>query len=219
MILSPLISPLSSFPKLNFLLLKIYISKVSLRLNMSLEEEKLITKIQIEFAIGQDTSVSQSPSNWDVGLLYLTTNNLWFVNRSKQRNQVSFQQILSVSEVNSRAGIPATKFSKVLGANYLLTLKYHLGDETAGSVLNVFMAAPADVLSALRSHLVVRTDKAEAKTVGILKLPKSELMKRLSVLLSLDIKAEEQLKFFLGLEQSEFVNLLIERSHLMQPVL
>jgi hypothetical protein len=184
---------------------------------MSLDDEKLITKIQLEFAIGPDPSVTQNAANWDVGLLYLTTNNLWFVNRKKERSQVTFDQILSVSEVFIREGMPSTKFSKVLGATYLLTLKYHIGDTVKGMKVNAYLSAPSDVLSALRSHLVVRTDKGSERTVGTLKLSKNELIKRLSVFLSLDIKAEEQLKFFLGLEQSEFVNLLIERSHLTQP--
>lgn len=181
---------------------------------MSLDDEKLITKIQIEFAIGQDQSVTQNSGNWDVGLLYLTTSNLWFVNRKKERSQVTFEQVVSVSGVEPREGMPKTKFSKVLGATYLMTIKYTMGDGARSSLLNVFVSAPSDVLSALRSHLVVRTDKPTERTVGALKLSKSELMKRLSVFLSLNIKAEEQLKFFLGLEQSEFVNLLIERSNL-----
>ena len=185
---------------------------------MSMEDEKLITKIQIEFVTGTDHTVMHQPSNWDVGLLYLTTKNLWFVNRKKERTQITFDRILSISEVEPREGIPRTKFSKVLGANYLVTIKYQLGDMSRGSMQSLFMSAPADVLAALRSHLVVRTDGPTERTVGALKLSKSELMKRLSVFLSLDIKGEEQLKFFLGLEQSEFFNLLIERSNLSQPI-
>ena len=183
---------------------------------MSLDDEKLITKIQLEFAIGHDASIMQTASNWDVGLLYLTTNNLWFVNRKKERSQISFEQILSIGEVIVREGMPTTKFSKVLGANYLLTIKYQMGDADKSSRFNVYLSAPSDVLGALKSHLVVRTDSRSERAVGQLKLGKSELMKRLSVFLSMDIKGEEQLKFFLGLEQSEFVNLLIERSHLTQ---
>ena len=184
---------------------------------MVLEDEKLITKIQIEFTIGPDSTIVQDPSNWDVGLLYLTNMNLWFVNRKKERSQVTFEQILSVSEVESREGIPKTKFSKVLSANFIMNIKYQIGDMVKGQVLNVYMAAAADMLSALRSHLMVRTDHVAERTVGQLKLSKSELMKRLSVLLSLEIKGEEQLKFYLGLEQLEFVNLLIERSNISQP--
>jgi hypothetical protein len=119
-------------------------------------------------------------------------------------------------DVETREGVPRTKFSKVLGANYLLTIKYQLGDISMGTKTNLFMSAPADVLSALRSHLVVRTDGPSERTVGMHKLSKSELMKHLSVFLSLEIKSEEQLKFFLGLEQSEFFNLLIERSNISQ---
>jgi hypothetical protein len=181
---------------------------------MAIEDEKLITKIQIEFVSGSDASVMHQPANWDVGLLYLTTKNLWFVNRKKERTQITFEQVLSISDVEAREGIPRTKFSKVLGANYLVTIKYQLGDMTAGTMQSLFMSAPADVLAALRSHLVVRTDGPMERTVGAHKLNKSELMKHLSVFLSMDIKNEEQLKFYLGLEQSEFFNLLIERSNL-----
>jgi hypothetical protein len=185
---------------------------------MSLDDEKLITKIQLEFTSGPDSSITQDTSSWDVGLLYLTTNNLWFVNRKKERSQVTFEQVLSVSEVFTREGIPQTKFSKILGATFILTIKYQLGDSEKGTLMNVYLAAPSDVLSALRSHLVVRTDRPTERTVGELKLSKSDLMKRLSVFLLLDIKGEEQLKFFLGLEQTELINLLLERSHITQPL-
>ncbi|UCH88661.1 MAG: hypothetical protein JSV49_10475 [Thermoplasmata archaeon] len=185
---------------------------------MSLDDEKLITKIQLEYTMGSDPAIAHDTSSWDVGLLYLTTNNLWFVNRKKERSQVTFNQVLSVSDVYTREGMPTTKFTKVLGANHLLTIKYQLGEVSLGTKMNIYLAAPSDVLSALRSHLVVRTDKPTERTVGTLKLNKPELMKRLSVFLSLDIKNEEQLKFFLGLEQTELINLLLERSHISQPI-
>ena len=178
----------------------------------------LIAKIQLEYTTGTGIAIAQGQTKWDIGLLYLTNKNLWFVNREKQRTQVSLQNVINVGDIDKRTGGATTKFTNVLKAFFNFNIEYNVDIDEETYILAVSIAAPQEVLGALRDQLVARTGVSTKKREGSLQLDKNELLKRLSVLFHLNIQDQDKLEYFLGLGQEQFINLLLERNRLLQAV-
>jgi hypothetical protein len=182
------------------------------------EQEMMIAKIQLEYTTGTGIAIAQGQTNWDIGLLYLTNKNLWFVNREKQRTQVSLVNITNVGDIDKRTGGKTTKFTSVLKAFFNFNIEYNVDIDEETYILAVCIAAPQEVLGALRDQLVARTGVTTKKREGTLQLDKNQLLKRLSVLFHLNIQDQDKLEYFLGLGQEQFINLLLERNRLLQAV-
>jgi hypothetical protein len=182
------------------------------------DQEMLIAKIQLEYTTGTGIAIAQGQTKWDIGLLYLTNKNLWFVNREKQRTQVSLSDIVNVGDIDKRKGKKTTKFSKILKAFYNFTLEYNVELDEDKYILAVSIAAPQEVLGAVRDQLLARTEATTKKRKGTLNLDKNELLRRLSVLFHLNIEDQDKLEYFLGLDPEQFINLLLERNRLLQAV-
>ncbi len=174
------------------------------------EKEKLIAKIQLEYAT-EDGLGEELPSHldWDFGLLYLTNKGLWFVNRKQERLQIPFGEVRDFGELREAEG-GRTKFSSILNATHMLVITYR--SETDGSAVMV-VAAAQDVLAALRSQLQVRAPKREKSAEQDRDL---ELNKKISVLLYLGVKDDEALKYMLGVSRRELVSLVIARSRFLK---
>ena len=67
------------------------------------EHPRVFTKIQIEYTTGTTIAIIQGQTKWDIGSLYLTNKNIWFVNREKQRSQVPLNNIINISEITSNS--------------------------------------------------------------------------------------------------------------------
>jgi len=175
------------------------------------DDETLITKIQLEYTSGLTAIIVNDEGKWDIGLLYLTNKNLWFVNREKEKTQLTFENIGSVSDVKSREGHRTTKFSELLKADSILEIMFN---DVYNNELDsmVVVAAPRNVLGALKNQLVVRTGKSAKRLAAAAKPSKEALLRKFATLLHIGIKDEEQLKFFLGVDEKDMVNLYLERS-------
>lgn len=180
------------------------------------EDETLITKIQLEYATQEPENTSAENVKWNVGLLYLTNKNLWFVNREKEKTQVSYDNIMTIGSIRPRKGFKLTKFSKILGALNILDLDIMIPEKDIAKQTIMFLAAPLDVLNVLKNQIALRANKPISEVRGALKLSKNELLRRLAVLFSIEIRDDAKLKFFLGLDDKELMNLLLEHSQLMQ---
>ncbi len=182
------------------------------------EQEMLIAKIQLEYTTGTGIAIAQDQTKWDIGLLYLTNKNLWFVNREKQRSQVSLNDITGITEIDKRSGGKTTKFTKVLKAFYNFNIEHRVEIDEEAYILAVSIAAPREVLGALRDQLAARTEVSTKKREGTLQLDKNQLLRRLSALFHLNIQDQDKLEYFLGLGPEKFINLLLERNRLLQSV-
>ena len=182
------------------------------------EQEMMIAKIQLEYTTGTGIAIAQGQTKWDIGLLYLTNKNLWFVNREKQRTQVSLGNVINVGDIDKRTGGKTTKFTTVLKAFFNFNIEYNVDIDEETYILSVCISAPQEVLGALRDQLVARTGVTTKKREGTLQLDKNQLLKRLSVLFHLNIQDQDKLEYFLGLGQEQFINLLLERNRLLQAV-
>ena len=180
------------------------------------EEEMLIAKIQLEYTTGTAIAIAQGQTKWDIGLLYLTNKNLWFVNREKQRTQVPLEAVTNITDLIKRTGGKSTKFTKILKAFYNFSIEHRAAINKDTYILAVNIAAPQEVLSALRDQLLARTEVSIRKREGALKLDKKELLKRLSVLFHLNIQDQDKLEYFLGLGPEQLINLLLERNRILQ---
>ena len=60
------------------------------------DNEKLIAKIQLEYTSGSSIEIAKGEPEWDIGLLYFTNKNLWFINSQKEKTQVSFNNIIDI---------------------------------------------------------------------------------------------------------------------------
>jgi hypothetical protein len=181
------------------------------------EQEMLIAKIQLEYTTGTGIAIAQGQTKWDIGLLYLTNKNLWFVNREKQRTQVSLSDVINVTDINKRQS-KKTKFTKILKAFYNFNIEYDVELDKEKYILAVSLAAPREVLGALRDQLIARTSASTKKREGSLNLDKKELLRRLSVLFQMNIQDQDKLEYFLGLGPEQFINLLLERNRLLQAI-
>jgi len=181
------------------------------------DEERLIAKIQMEFTKGSAQDLLSGGGEWDIGLLYVTSENLWFVNRQKERTQISFADINGIGDVIPWEGDIKTDFSEALNAEFSVLLRFD--DEGSNMAINV--SGPQSVLSALRSQVVVRagvTDSEEETGAGP-DQSKMQLFRKISVFLNMDlpiIADPKMLEYFLGIEQQEFVNILVERAQMSE---
>ena len=66
------------------------------------DNEKLIAKIQLEYTSGSSIDIAKDTIDWDIGLLYFTSKNLWFINSKKERHQISFPNIIDIDNVKPR---------------------------------------------------------------------------------------------------------------------
>jgi hypothetical protein len=180
------------------------------------DNEKLIAKIQLEYTAGTSIDIAKGITEWDIGLLYFTNKNLWFINSNKDRSQVPFMNIIDLDTVKPRTSLKDTKFTKVLEADHVVTIDFRTTIDDAPAIRTVQLSAAKEVLKAIRTQMEVRLDNRPQKKKGKHKLDKSELQRRLAVFLQLKINDDEQLEYFLGIPESELVNLMIERSRLLQ---
>ena len=66
------------------------------------EQEKLITKVQIEYTCGLVDEVQAETTPWDLGLLFLTNKSVWLVNRDKQKTHLPMDAIGAIGSVSAR---------------------------------------------------------------------------------------------------------------------
>jgi hypothetical protein len=180
------------------------------------ENEKLIAKIQLEYTTGPSVAIAMDKTDWDIGLLYFTDQNLWFINSQKERTQVSYPDIIDLDVVKPRTSDKTTKYTKVLEADHVINIDYKTVVEDKPAIRTVQISAAKEILKALRSQMEVRLDKGKKKKKGEHKLGKNELMRRLAVMLQLQIDDDDKLKYFLGIPERDLVNLMIERNRILQ---
>ena len=180
------------------------------------ENEKLIAKIQLEYTSGSSIEIAKGEPEWDIGLLYFTNKNLWFINSQKEKTQVSFSNIIDIDNVKTRTSDKETKFTKVLEADHVINIDFRTKIDDKDVIRTVQLSAAKEVLKALRTQMEVRLENRSKRKKGSHKLDKNELHRRLAVLLQLDINDDEELGYFLGVPESELVNLMIERSRILQ---
>ena len=180
------------------------------------DTEKLIAKIQLEYTSGSSIEIAKDNTNWDIGLLYFTNKNLWFINSQKERKQVSFPDIIDIDIVKPRRSTKKTKFTKILEANHIMNIDFKTTIEDKPAIQTIQLSAAKEILKALKSQLQVRLEHKTKLKKGKHKLDKNELLRRLSVLLDLEIDEEEKLKYFLGVQDRELVNLMLERNRILQ---
>ncbi len=183
---------------------------------MAEENEKLIAKVQLEYTSGTSVAIAKDETDWDIGLLYFTNKNLWFINSKREKTQVPFLDIISVDNVKPRTSDRITKFTKVLEASDVLNIDFKTIIEKKNVIRTVQMSAAKEILKALRSQLQVRVESRTKKTTSKHKLDKNQLLRQLAVLLQLEIDEEEKLEFFLGIPERDLVNLMIERNRIVQ---
>ena len=190
------------------------------------EEEKLITKLQLEYTKGTSIEIVEWLTEWDIGLVYLTNRNLWFVNRKAEKTQVGFDDVLTLGGIKDRKDNTMTKFSDVLKAE--MTLKIEFEEPEKHIATTILMSAGTPVLRAFRHQVAARLDDeksqiatydtyntVETKTEEAPPVPRRLLLRNLGALLHLKIKEDAQLLFFLGIKEKDLVNLLIEHSSIM----
>jgi hypothetical protein len=162
------------------------------------DNEELIAKLQMEYQSGSSVEIAKDKAVWNIGLLYFTTDNLWFINSDKERTQISFPEIIDIDEVKPRKSQKKTKFTKVLKAKYIMNIDFRAQIEDKPVIRTVQVSAAKEILKALRTQLEVRLEKRSTPKKGAHKLDKNELLRRLSVLMELKIEEEDKLKYFLG---------------------
>ncbi len=189
-------------------------------------EEALITKLQIEYTLGTSIEIAEGETEWDIGLLYLTTQNLWFVNPQAERTQVSFDSILTVDAITPAPEGVRTKYTEVLQADHRLKIDFESADDhTARAIV---ISASMAVLKAFRTHLDHHLDstKASVKEYNTYTVPqpataktpvltREEMLRQLSALLYLEIKEDKKLEYFLQIDEKDLINLLIEHTTIM----
>ena len=180
------------------------------------ETETLIAKIQIEYTSGSSVEIAKDITDWDIGLLYFTNKNLWFINSNKERTQIEFPSIIDVDNIKSRTSTKTTKFTKVLEANHIMNIDFKTVINNQPAIHTIQLSAAKEILSALRSQLQVRVGQKVKSKQGVHKLDKNSLLRRLAVLLQLKIEEEDKLQYFLGIQNRELVNLMLERNRIMQ---
>ena len=183
---------------------------------MVAENEKLIAKVQLEYTSGNSIDIAKAITDWDIGLLYFTNKNLWFINSKKERTQISFPNIIDIDVVKPRSTQKKTKFTKILEANHILNIDFKTIIEDNPKIFTIQLSAAKEILSAIKNQLQIRLEKKTKRKAGTHKLDKNELLRRLAVYIQLQIEEEAKLKYFLGVKDREFVNLMLERTRLMQ---
>ena len=154
---------------------------------MTEDSEKLIAKIQMEYQYGSSIQIARGDLDWDIGLLYFTSQNLWFINSKKDRTQIQFTDIIDIDDVRSRKSKKKTKFTDVLKAKFIMNIDHRTVENDRPVIRTVQISAAKEILKALRSQLNVRMEKRAVQKKGAHKLDKSELMRRLAVLVELEI--------------------------------
>jgi hypothetical protein len=179
------------------------------------EQEKLITKVQIEYTCGLVDEVKAETTPWDLGLLFLTNKSVWLVNRDKQKTHLPMDAINAVGSVSARGDKSTTKFTEVLNADHIMDVAFQPDEDSGiGGPAAAQISAARDVLDAIRDQLLARAGNVLEAATEKAKLSQSELMRKLTVLLKLNISDEEQLSYLLGVDEKELVSLFIERSQL-----
>jgi hypothetical protein len=180
------------------------------------DNEKLIAKIQLEFTSGSSISIAKDETKWDIGLLYFTTRNLWFINSKRDKTQIAYENLINVDNVKPRTSKRKTKFTKVLEANHIINIDFKAEMKGKMVIRTVQLSAAKEILKALRSQMEIRLQQGVKRKKGAHKLDKNELLRRLAVMLQMEITEEDKLEFFLGIPENEIVNLMIERNRIMK---
>ncbi|MFW9877301.1 MAG: hypothetical protein ACFFG0_29775 [Candidatus Thorarchaeota archaeon] len=183
---------------------------------MDEDNEKLIAKIQLEFTSGSSISIAKDETKWDIGLLYFTTRNLWFINSQREKTQIAYENLINVDNVKPRTSKRKTKFTKVLEANHIINIDFKAEMDNKMVIRTIQLSAAKEILKAFRSQMEIRLQQGSARKKGAHKLDKNELLRRLAVMLQMEITEEEKLEFFLGIPENEIVNLMIERNRIMK---
>ncbi|WP_455393148.1 hypothetical protein [[Eubacterium] cellulosolvens] len=181
------------------------------------DTEELIAKIQLEYTTGTSIDIAKGITDWDIGLLYFTNKNLWFINSQKERTQVPFVDIIDIDSVKLRTSEKETKFTKVLEADHVVNIDFKTTIDDNSVIRTIQLSAAREVLKAFCTQMDIRLERKTKMKKGTHKLDKSELHRRLTVLLDLEIVDDDKLEYFLGIPESELVNLMIERSRYIQP--
>jgi len=180
------------------------------------ESETLIAKIQLEYTSGTSVAIAKDETNWDIGLLYFTNKNLWFINSNREKTQITFGEIISLDNIKSRTSERKTKFTKVLEADHVLNIDFKTKVENRDAIRTIQLSAAKEILKALRSQIQIRLESRVKRKTGAHKLDKNELLRRLAVLIQLEIDDEEKLGYFLGIQERDLINLMIERNRILQ---
>ena len=183
---------------------------------MAEESEKLIAKIQVEYQYGSSVQIAKDELDWDIGLLYFTSKNLWFINSQKERTQLTFSDIIDIDDVKERKSSKNTKFTKVLKAKHVMNIDHRTVVNNRPAIRTVQISAAKEILKALRSQLLVRMETRAPSKKGAHKLDKGELLRRLAVFIELEIEEEDKLKYLLGIQDRDLVNLMLERNRILQ---
>lgn len=170
----------------------------------------------MEYTSGSSIEIARADTDWNIGLLYFTDKNLWFINSKKERTQISFPNIIDLDIIKPRTTKKKTKFTKILEANHAMNIDFRTTINDKPAIHTIQLSAAKEILSALRSQLQVRLDKKSKHKKGEHKLDRTELLRRLAVLIELDIQEEDKLKYFLGIEDRELGNLMLERTRILQ---
>ncbi len=178
--------------------------------------EKLIAKIQLEYLEGTSIEIAKDLTEWDIGLLYFTNKCLWFINSEKERFQIDFADIIDIESVKDRTSKRRTKFTEVLKADYVMNIDFKTIIEDKPAIHTVKVSAEKGILRTLKNQLQVRLEKTPKVKKGTHKLDKNELMRRFAVLEQLQIEDRDMLKYFLGLDDRELVNIMLERNRILQ---
>ncbi len=182
------------------------------------DTENLIAKIQLEYTSGSSIDIAKGITDWDIGLLYLTDKNLWFINSNKERTQVSFTNIIDIDYIKPRTSEKETKFTKVLEAHHVVNIDFKTSIEDKAVIRTIQLSAAKEVLKAFCTQLDVRLERKSKQKKGTHKLDKNELHRRLTVLMDLEIIDDDKLEYFLGIPENELVNLMIERSRFIKQI-
>jgi hypothetical protein len=88
--------------------------------------------------------------------------------------------------------------------------------ENRDAIRTIQLSAAKEILKALRSQVQIRIESRGKRKTGAHKLDKNELLRRLAVLIQLEIDDEEKLGYFLGIQERDLINLMIERNRILQ---
>ncbi len=186
---------------------------------MAENKEKLIAKLQIEYARVEesDTGLFYGTYDydnlpWDIGLLYITNLHLWFVNSEQEKSKVPMNKIAFISDIYPIEG-KRTKFSDVMDASHMFHMSFLQegnGKEEHMDAINngvVFVSGSRSVLDALRAQLKIRA------AGSFQDLYEKWQNRKLSVLMYLGIRDEERLSYFLHIPTEDLVNIILKRSN------
>ena len=182
---------------------------------MSDIKEKLIAKLQLEYATGMVPAnrifthyFDYNGYTWDLGLLYITNKNLWFVNTAKEKTKIPYHDLVYITDIIQSEG-KKTKFTDLLKATHVLSSVYRPEGFEGKISFNagvIMLSGPQNVLNALRTQVRVRASSQFEMAYELW------INRKISTLMYLGIRDEDKLSYFLNVPVNELLNIILKRN-------